>query len=199
MNSSVTRELGRQTGIGVVLITFVTLVTFTFSFLGTILCAAMFGMMVGFSKGWKWQFILISLLFPGLLLLSLYFSDSESIMSRNEGVGLAGVCFGTFWATYLATRGLFLIEGGTQTPAAATSNARCRQQRPRGAKTAWHDLQIEELQGAWFQETPPPAGQAGRKVIKVDHNELTMSLVSEHGETRVLAKGVLQVEKPAHA
>ena len=197
MNSSPVRELGRQAGIGLVLIVFASLVTFTFSFLGTILCAAIIGMMVGFSKKWKWQFILVSLLFPGLLLLSIYFVKSKSVMSHHASIELAAVCFGTFWITVLATRGLFWLEGETHVPSAATLEPGRQQQSH--AKPEWHDLQIEELQGAWLQDIPLPNGQAERKVIEVNQNELTMSLVGQHGETRVLARGVLQVAKPAHA
>lgn len=199
MNSSPVREFGRQAGIGLVLITFVALVTFMFSFLGTILCAALFGMMVGFSKKWKWQFVLISLLFPALLLASLYFSNSESVMSLKGSLGLAAVCFATFWATYLATCGLFLLEGGTHTCSAAAGEGRRELRNRREPEPSWHDLHIEELQGAWQQEIAPTSGQTTRKVIEVNDNELTMSLVGEDGEMRILAKGELQILKLAHA
>jgi hypothetical protein len=118
-------------------------------------------------------------------------------MSHHANIELAAVCFGTFWITVLATRGLIRLESGTHAPSAATLELG-RQQQPH-AKPEWHDLQIEELQGAWLQDTPLPNGQAERKIIEVSQNDLTMRLVGQHGETRVLARGVLQVAKPAHA
>ena len=63
-----TSAAGEQIGIGIALVFFVTLVTFVFSFLGTILAGALVGMMVGFARQWKWQFILVSLVFPAALM-----------------------------------------------------------------------------------------------------------------------------------
>lgn len=198
MSSPSASVVGRQIGVGIVLVTFVCLVTFMFSFLGTILCAALFGMMVGFSRKWKWQFVLISLLFPAVLLASLHVSSSQSELSWPESLRLASVCFGTFWATYLATRGVFLLEGGGREPSSATLETGRLNQARQPAAASWHELDIGELQGAWSQEVTLPAGRTVRKVIKVDHNELTMSLVGEDGETQLLAKGELQVVKPTH-
>ena len=169
-----------------------------FSFLGTILCAVMFGMMVGFSKKWKWQFILISLLFPAALMASLHVSSSKSALSLPESIRLASVCFGTFWATYLATRGLFLLEGGHEEPSAAALEARRLKTARRQAAESWHDLDIGELQGAWSQEITLPAGRTARKVIKVDDHELTMCIIGENGEAQILAKGEVQLAKLAH-
>ena len=43
---------------------FVVLLSFVFSFLGTLFCAALAGLMLGALRTHKWQSILISLLFP---------------------------------------------------------------------------------------------------------------------------------------
>jgi len=198
MSSSSASGVARQIGVGLVLVVFVTLVTFMFSFLGTILSAALIGMMVGFSKRWNWQWIPISLLFPVVLLASLHVSNSKSELSWPESLRLASVSFGTFWATYLATRGVFLLEGGNGTPSAAQPAVRAEPAR-QPATAAWHELDIAELQGAWTQEIVLPAGRTLRKVIQVDHHQLTMSLVGEDGQTQILAKGELQVARPARS
>ena len=193
MNVSPVRELGRQAGIGFVLAVFVALVTFMFSFLGTILCAAMFGMMVGFVKKWKWQFILISFLFPALLLASFSVSKSKSELLPHECYGLAAVGFGTFWVTYLATRGLFLLEGRTARPVAERISGQSRTVPT--DELARPDLDIEDLHGAWLEDIQQRSGDRPRRMIRIHDQELTMSHVGEDGQSRTVARVRLQLAK----
>jgi hypothetical protein len=195
MSVSTANTVGRQAGLAAVLAVFVCLVTFTFSFLGTILCAALFGMMVGFGRKWSWQAVAISLLFPGALLASLHVFSSKSELSWLDGARLASVCFGTFWVTCLATRGLLLLEGAPREAPAARRPAAPAAGDTAAAAVAWHEVQIGELQGVWSQEVPSADGRASRRVLKVEGRELTVSRVGENGRPQSLGKGQLQLVK----
>jgi hypothetical protein len=192
LNSPSASACGRQIGVGIVLVVFVSLVTFMFSFLGTILCAVMIGMMAAASRKWCWQYILLSLLFPAVLLVSLHVSSSKSELTWFENLRLAAVGFVTFWGSYLATRGVFLLEGGNREVAGDTALGNAHLGRSSGeAVPCWHTLDIEELDGVWVQQNGRPACGSGRKVIEVDHGELTMSLIDDDGKKQILAKGEL--------
>jgi len=181
------------------LVTFVGLVTFTVSFLGTILCAAMIGMMVGFSRKWKWQTLAVSLVFPVILLASLHASSAKSELPLADSLRLAAVCFGTFWMTYLATRGLVLLEGGNREPSGATTNRQPRTQAEPKPFTPSRAIDIGELQGVWVQETTRVNGEGTRKIINVNKDELTLSVLGEDGKPQLLASGQLQILKPGRS
>jgi hypothetical protein len=184
---------GREIGVGIVLVVFVSLVTFMFSFLGTILCAVMIGMMVGFSRKWRWMFILLSLLFPAVLVVSLHTSSSRSELSLFDNIRLASVGFVTFWGAYAVTRALSFLEGGSNNTSGGLSAVPARLEgASRAEAPSWHELELEESQGAWFQEAAESAGCPW-----VEQNELTMSLMREDGGTQIVAEGGLQVHKPA--
>jgi len=211
MSPSSANVVGRQIGIGVVLVSFVTLVTFVFSFLGTILAGAMVGMMVGFNQRWRWQFLLISLVFPAALMASMPVAQGK----LHDSAWLATVCFGVFWATYLLTRGLSYLEK-RERPATNESASVRDVLRPGSApnQTAGASAEIAprvlaseadpepacdpglgELQGIWLCESTAPDGKRCKKVIEVAHQELALSLIDRAGKVRFLAKGDLTLEK----
>jgi hypothetical protein len=212
MNPASTSAAGRQIGIGILLVSFVTLVTFVFSFVGTILCGALVGMMVGFSQQWRWRFVLISLVFPVALLASLHVSKAD--LSVHDNALLALVCFGAFWGTYLLTRGLSYLERkGARPPAApsltAAKTLAAAESKPAAcdpsdstaviaaspvAVQAPQSTGLEELQGTWWREASAPDGKPCRKVIEIAREGLALSLVDRAGKVRFLARGDATLE-----
>src|SRR5260370_35897434 len=77
---------------------FVSLLTFIFSFLGTIFCAALAGMMLGAFKNLRWQSVPFSFLFPAVIVTVLRVSKAE--LAANQVLVLALSAFGAFWLTY---------------------------------------------------------------------------------------------------
>lgn len=191
--------MARKCALGIVLVTFVSLVTVSFSFLGTILCAALIGMMTGFGRRWQWETLAVSLVFPAVLLASLNVSSAKSELSLVDSLRLAAVCLGTFWATYLATRGLMLLEGGHHEHVASPSNAPHPIARSSQQPDSWRDVKMEELQGAWSQEVTLSSGERARKVVNVNEDNLTLSLVSQDGQQHLLAKARMELLKPRAA
>src|SRR6266496_926693 len=99
---------GKQIGLGFALVLAVALVTLLFSFLGTIACAALVGMMAGATRQWRWQIILVSLVFPGVIAGFMHFTKTNLTSQQNTVLPL--VCFGAFWLTYLLTCALAYFE-----------------------------------------------------------------------------------------
>ena len=80
----------------------VALLTVLFSFLGTISCAALLGMMFSSIRQGKWKVIGISLVFPVVS-----FTLSRSL-GPEKNLLLASLCFGVFWCCYLLTCGMLV-------------------------------------------------------------------------------------------
>lgn len=202
MNTLLRNSAGKQVGVGLTLVISVALVTFVFSFLGTILAAALVGMMVGFARQWRWQFVLISLAFPAALIASMQFS--RSAVSLRETLSLSSVGFGTFWVTCILTRGLAWLERqsapASPSEAANPSPAPTTNRRPEAiaaeaTPAVARDAALTELQGTWLCESTAPDGKPCKKVIEVNQQELALRLVDRAGKVRVLARGDLAVEK----
>jgi len=87
---------------------FVALLSFIFSFLGNIFCAALAGMMLGALRTHKWQSIPVSLLFPFVLLVLLRGMKAE--LDARQIVVLSLASFSAFWLTYGAAAMLFFAE-----------------------------------------------------------------------------------------
>jgi len=205
-----TSAAGKPIGIGILLVSFVALVTFVFSFVGTILCGALVGMMVGFNRQWRWPFVLVSLVFPATLLASLHVSKTD--LTLRENVLLSLVCFGAFWVTYLLTRGLSYFEQqGARVAAAARDAASgagaergplARAGPPIGSLAAAsagpleprEALGLAELQGTWSRETAAPDGKPCKKVIEIARAALALSLIDRTGKVRFLARGDATLE-----
>jgi len=62
---------------------FVGLLTFIFSFLGTIFCAALVGMMLGAFKDLRWQSVSFSFLLPAVLVAVLRVTRAELTGNRS--------------------------------------------------------------------------------------------------------------------
>jgi hypothetical protein len=105
-----------QAGLALLLVAAVALLTLVFSFLGTILCSVLVGMMIAAIKPRLWRALLVSLVFPAVLLGFLRFSKAD--LPPHKGLQLASVCFGAFWLTCLSSRLLMVLEAPSAGPPA---------------------------------------------------------------------------------
>ncbi len=202
MRLSSTIPAQKQIGIGLALVMSVGFVSFVFSFLGTILAGALVGMMAGSNPRWRWQFLPVSLVFPGVMIATLHVTRTE--LTWRENAGLPLVCLGVFWVTFVMTRALLRLEARQASP--GSPSAAAASPKPAGAASERtpvlraYDVSaagpgLEELDGTWLRETTAPDGKPCRKIIEVAHRQVALSLVDRAGKVRFLAKGDLAVEQ----
>lgn len=200
MNSMPLRITVRYLGRLGAIVFFVVLLTVIFSFLGTIICAVLAGMMVGSMKHERWQAVPIAIVFPAVIFTLLQGSKGELV--QRQIVLLALLCFGAFWITYLVTAGLIWLE--RRQPAAVTlapsgsaalaaeSEPEKNVEEPARAQPI-SPLSLESLQGQWVCETATQDNEAQKKRIVIRDNQVTLSVVDPDGQARTVAKGELKL------
>jgi hypothetical protein len=182
---------------------FVALLTFIFSFLGTIFCAALAGMMLGAFKRLRWHALGISLLFP-LVAFALLRGMHAELPTRQMLV-VCVICFATFWLTYVMGATLLSLE--RRSPAAEVeSRSETRTSEP-AAQTApsvpEEDLipatylSLEALQGKWSWAASAVDGERREKTIEIEEEELVLRITDASGRLRYLARGDVKLENLA--
>ena len=138
-----------------------------FTFLGTITCAVLAGMMMGAFKGAKWFSVSVSLVFPGVI-FGMARGRRVELMPQQI-VLLAAFASASFWVTYLVSAFVFFCEqkaesrpsspapapqagdGGRKGGSVAATGARWVPSRPWATEPA-RELCLEQLQGDWVCE-----------------------------------------------
>ena len=188
---------------------FVVLLSFTFSFLGTIFCAALAGMMLGTLRTHKWQSIPVSLLFP--LVIFTLLKGMKTELEERQILLVSLACFSVFWLTYGVAATLFLFERKGQPAAGRPAQIRSASAaRPEGepaperasagrAEVPKHNgwLSLEMLQGDWSPEASNPAPFPIRR-ISIQKEKLTVSVAEPGGKVRILGSAQLKL-CPAHS
>jgi hypothetical protein len=108
MNSRLLKKALRYIGGWAIIIFFVVLLTFIFSFLGTIICAALAGMMIGAARLPRFHALCYSCIFPLVIFGVLRFSKAE-LTAAQIGL-LAALCFGIFWLIYCVMVAMLSFE-----------------------------------------------------------------------------------------
>ena len=111
------------------IVSFVLLLTFIFSFLGTIFCAVLAGMMLGSMRPRRWHSVPISLLFPATIFLMLRAMKAELLERQIDLLSL--LCLGAFWLTFLLAGVVVSAEQKARTAPGPGRGSRGR--RPRRA------------------------------------------------------------------
>jgi hypothetical protein len=175
---------------------FVVLLSFTFSFLGTIFCATLAGMMLGALRTHKWQSIPVSLLFPLVIFALLRGLKTE--LGERQILLVALACFSIFWLTYAVAAALFFFERKAPSstvppfpiqPVGGTQPGSRAEKAPVGRAESSNQngqLSLEMLAGTWSLE-PGTAAQLQNRRISIQKERLTLSVVDSSGQTRVLA------------
>ena len=195
MNAAALRTAGGYLGVWVAIASFVGLVSFTFTFLGTITSAVLAGMMMGAFKGAKWFSLLVSLVFPAVIFGLTRNARTE--LTPNQILLLAVLCFGTFWVTYLVSAVMFFCEQKDR----KWSTASARTSLPENAAAAAPaplelagESCLEQLQGDWVCEVSSAGDPPCRKVIQIKEAKLELKAVDTSGRTTVLARGEVTLQ-----
>src|SRR5581483_4112244 len=113
-----------------IVLAFVALLTVIFSFLGTLFCAALGGMMMGATRASKRFALIFSLLCSGVLLGVLRSQRTE--LAAKQVTILAMLCLAAFWFLYVVSLSLVAFEknadrvaGQARNPSATLSPLRC--------------------------------------------------------------------------
>ena len=183
---------------------FVVLLSLIFSFLGTIFCAALAGMMLGTLRTHKWQSIPVSLLFP--LVIFTLLKGMKTELEERQILLVSLACFSVFWLTYGVAAVLFFFErkgpprAGSPSQVRSASGARpegeavTERASASGAKApkdnGW--LSLEMLQGDWSPEASAPA-QLQKRRMSIQKGQLTLSVADASGQVRILGSAQVKL------
>jgi uncharacterized membrane protein len=180
---------------------FSALLTFIFSFLGTIFCAVLAGMMIGAARKARWQAIPLSLIFPAVLFCLLRFSRAE--LPLRQLALLAVVCFASFWGTALVA---FLLVSFEQKQAVAAKTAPAAAATPILAVASAPGngngngnghvgrLTLKDLEGRWICARSASDRARAEKLLVIDHEHMSVRITGERGHLDLAADAVLRLE-----
>jgi hypothetical protein len=203
MNAVAFRTAGRYLGAWGAMVLFVVLLSLLFTFLGTITCAVLAGMMMGAFKGAKWFSVSVSLVFPGVIFGMARGARVE--LTPQQIALLAVLCFGTFWVTYLVSAFVFFCEQkdrkSARSPAPAPQDETLAQGAQVAATSATMAADVlgsaepgkescfDQLQGDWVCEASGTGNSLCKKVIQIKESKLELKTVDASGRTTLLATG----------
>jgi hypothetical protein len=207
MNAMSIRVAVRFIGGLTAIILFVVLLTFIFSFLGTIMCAVLAGMMLGATKLGRWQTLALSLIFPAVIFAVLRITKAE-LADRQMAV-ISLLCFGAFWFTYLVAAALMSYErkgpGAGMTAGAGAISERARAQGTGQTATgetvsvaraqapeAGQGLTLDTLQGTWSCSAGLN-GQRRDKTLDIRQEKLVLRLADSDGRVGAVIRGQIRV------
>ena len=200
-------KLAAQYFLGLILVVFfVVLLSFIFSFLGTIFCAALAGMMLGAFRNLRWHAMLASFLFPAVSMGLL--RGMRADLPDKQILIVALVCFGVFWLTYLVAATLFVYESKHRTLLAVEMAAKSPgrdlgSQSPGRSEIALNGLNVPEpeprltmgfLQGEWLCDADQDGGFR-EKVLNIQQEKLTLRVADPDGRVRVLAMAKVRLDE----
>lgn len=183
---------------------FVSLLTFIFSFLGTIFCAALAGMMLGAFKNLRWQSVPVSFLFPAVIVAVLRATRAELV--ANQIAVLAACALGAFWLTYVAAAFLLAFEKNPQPTLAATTLQQPAQgavlrepePEPRGCFPSdgrpalfirpEAELSLGALEGKWLFERRTNHQVCPEKVLEFRDHTMVLSVNEQGGRVSLVAQ-----------
>ena len=203
MNAVTIKTVGRYLGAWGAIVLCVILLSLLFTFLGTITCAVLSGMMMGAFKGAKWFSVSVSLIFPVVVFGMARGAKVE--LTPQQITLLAVLCFGTFWVTYLVSAFVLFCEQkdrkSAKRPAPASPGETLASGAPAAATRSIPDAAmseiavpgtescLEHLQGDWVCEASRAGHSLCRKVIQIKESKLELMTVDANGRIMLLARG----------
>jgi len=205
---------GHVAGWGAI-VCFVLLLTVIFSFLGTIFCSVLAGMMLGAMKPHRWHSVPISLLFPAAIFVVLRAMKAELPERQIDLLSL--LCLGAFWLAFFLAAVLVSAEqkarggpaAGPGRPAAQAAPSELEPVVQRGAArrcmaTALEavsperadELTLARLQGTWWWKAANGNGQAHEKVLQIQGHDLLLKEIDGAGQVHWAAGGTLKLAGP---
>ena len=204
MNAGAIRTAGRYLGAWGAIVLCVVLLSLLFTFLGTITCAVLAGMMMGAFKGAKCFSVPVSLVFPAVIFGMARGAKVE--LSPHQITLLATLCFGTFWVTYIVSAFVFFHEQKGKKPARRQvfelppeASAQCAPDAATDRGTA--ELCLGQLQGNWVFEPSSPGEALCKRVLQIKDAKVELRAIDARGQITLLAAGdvTLQRMQASHA
>jgi hypothetical protein len=202
------RATGARLVVGAVLVFIVVLLSVIFSFLGTLTCSVLIGMMMGSARGSRWWAVPVSLLFAAVTLAMFLFPEPS--VPVQKAISLSLLCFASFWATYLVTYGVIALEGrGNPAPDRAqdenlraapvpASNRIPGDQRASettsGIGHSAVDADLEALQGKWVAQPDTAAGRESAEAIDINRDRFRFERIDSHGRVALAWEGTVRCE-----
>jgi len=203
MNAVAFRTAGRYLGAWGAIVLSVILLSLLFTFLGTITCAVLAGMMMGAFKGAKWFSVSVSLVFPGVIFGMARGANVE--LTPRQIALLAVLCFGTFWVTYLVSAFVFFCEQKDRKSARSPAPTPQDETLARGGQVAatgrtaaaealgstelGRESCLDQLQGDWVCEASGTGHSLCKRVIQIKESKLELKTVDASGRITLLARG----------
>jgi hypothetical protein len=191
MNAVAIKTAGRYLGAWGAIVLCVILLSLLFTFLGTITCAALAGMLLGAFKGAKWFSVSVSLVFPVVIFGMVRGAKVE--LAPQQITLLAALCFGTYWVTYLVSAFVFFCEQkdrkSAKRPAPAAAAGFIRATGLLELAGPGTESCLEHLQGDWVCEASRAGHSLCRKVIQIKASKLELRSVDANGQIMLLARG----------
>jgi hypothetical protein len=188
MNARFIRIALQYAGGCVAIVFFVVLLTLVFSFLGTIFCSILAGMMLGAARQSRWQCLPFSFVFPAVIYGLLHYTRAE--LSPRQGELLAVLCFCAFWVTYFAGAALISFERKTPPGLKGAAEVAAGPAAPEPAVS----LTLQELQGQWCWNNGRRNGERSEKVLEIKDDQLALRALGSDGRVRWEAKGAVKLE-----
>jgi hypothetical protein len=173
---------------------FVTLLSFIFSFLGTIFCAAVAGMMLGTTRQARVLALPTSVIFPGVVFALL--RGMKSDLPLVQVTEVAAACFGAFWLVFGLAVGLVACERkGAATPPGARANRRAGTVAVTpGVINASVRGDLRQLDGRWLEEAAAAKLQESKRVLEIKRGQLELNQVERDGRARLLVRGEVRLD-----
>ena len=203
MNATAIRTAGKHLGAWGAIVFFVILLSVIFTFLGTITCAVLAGMMMGAVKGARWFSVSVSLVFPGVVFGMVRGARVE--LTPQQVILLAALCFGVFWVTYLVSAFVFFCEQkemkSSRLPAPAPPQEPLAQDgqfaatgctlaaEPPGSAATVRESCLEQLQGDWVCEASSAGEPLCKRIIQIKEAKLELKAIDASGRITLLATG----------
>ena len=175
-----------------ILIAFVALLTVIFSFLGTLFCAALGGMMMGATKASKALSLVFSVLCPAILMVTMKSQRTE--LADRQVMVLAILCLAAFWLLYVLSLLLVAYE-----KSCASSNGALPAKNLGTANGAvvTRALRLGELEGKWLSEMSASVGQNQKRILEIREGAMALSTLGPDGRVCSRAQGRLKLEDVA--
>ena len=185
---------------------FAVLLTLVFSFLGTILCALLAGMMLGATRPSKWISIPASLLFPAVIFAVLRAGKTD--LAERQVTLVTLTCLGAFWLIYWVAAAVVCLEqrrpgvaeggaGGGHT--VATEAPASAKEALMGGPEPQAEVSLAELQGRWLWEDAGSNGQARKKEIEIRQGRLMLRVLDAKGRLVSEAVGEVTLDNSSRA
>lgn len=180
MNTLALKSAGRYLAVWGAIVLCVLGVSLVFTFLATLACAALVGMMMGAFKGPRWFAGAVSLAFPGVMFAMV--CGASLNLTPQQVILLVALGFSVFWVSYFVSAFLFFCEqkgGSSPRPLAPAPHA----------STPTPDSCLEQLQGNWVREVPGAGAPVCRSVIQIKEAKLELKAIDGGGRITLLATG----------